>query len=619
MADAVQARLPLGYSRARKFKNAFLGVVTNPYNVIVVVAIVLLVYLIVVPLVEMITTTFELQQVDLRRFPGAQVGDFTLHHWNRLVNSNLSKALLWIPLKNSLFIAVAVSSLSILLGSLLAWLMVRSDMPFKKFFSLAVIIPYMIPSWCKSMAWITVFKNSRIGGRVGFLASLGIETPNWLAYGPIPIVLVLVIHYYAYAYLLVSAALGSLNSELEEMGEITGASKPQILKKITMPLVLPAILSSVILTFSKAMGTFGVPAYLGMKVNFNTISTTLYSTIRNRESTTGYAIALILISISSLLVFVNQKAIGARKSFATIGGKGGRPNLIKLGAWKYCITAFVVALLIVGVIGPLFILVIDTFMLRPGVYSFSNFSLHFWLGNPDFSIYEGEPGVLRNPLFWQNFKNTMLLVVITSVIAAFVGQTLGYIISRGRTKLSGKFIEQLVFVPYLIPSIAFGAIYLSMFAVARFTIPGTNFSLIPALYGTFALLVLVSVVKHLPFSCRAGISNMLQIGIELEESAAIQGSSFLTRFRRIVLPLSKRGFLSGFMLIFISIMKELDLIILVMTPAWSTLPYMAYRYASQSFEPYSNVVAVVLFLIVFIVYAVLNIGGRADIAKSMGG
>ncbi|MDR2478091.1 MAG: iron ABC transporter permease [Treponema sp.] len=617
--SSAQEALPLGYSRMRKFKNALLGVITNPYNVIVVAAIILLAYLIVVPLVEMISTTFELQQIDVRRVRGAVEGQFTLYYWSRLIKSALSKALLWIPLRNSLCVAVAVSALSIFLGSALAWLMVRSDLPLKKIFSLAVIIPYMLPSWCKSMAWITVFKNSRIGGRIGFLAALGIETPNWLAYGPIPIVLVLVIHYYAYAYLLVSAALSSLNSELEEMGEITGASKPQILRKITMPLVLPAILSSLILTFSKAMGTFGVPAFLGMKVNFNTISTTLYQTIRNRESTTGYAVALILISISSLFVFINQRAIGARKSFATIGGKGGRPNLIKLGVWKYPLAAMVIALLLIGVIGPLVILVIDTFMLRPGVYSFSNFSLHYWLGISDFSISEGEPGVLRNPLFWQNLKNTMLLVVCTSIIASLTGQILGYIVSRGRTKIAAKFIEQLAFIPYLIPSIAFGAIYLSMFAVARFTIPGTSISLIPSLYGTFTLLVLISVVKHLPFSCRAGISNMLQIGTELEESAVIQGSSFFTRFRRIVLPLSKGGFISGFMLIFISIMKELDLIILIMVPAWSTLPYMAFRYSNQNFESYSNVVVVILFLIVFMVYALLNIGGKADIAKSMGG
>jgi iron(III) transport system permease protein len=619
MMTNAQLSVPGSYSRARKIKNALLNIVTNPYNVISLVAIILLAYLIIVPLFDMISTTFELQKVDLRRFPNAQEGEFTLYYWNRLINSSLSRALLWIPLRNSLGIAVSVSVLSILLGSLLAWLMVRSDMPWKKFFSLAVIIPYMLPSWCKSMAWITVFKNSRIGGRVGFLAALGIETPNWLAYGPIPIVLVLVIHYYAYAYLLVSAALGSLNSELEEMGEITGASKLQILRKITMPLVLPAILSSVILTFSKAMGTFGVPAFLGMKVNFNTISTTLYQTVRNREATTGYAVAMILISISSLFVFLNQRAIGARKSFATISGKGGRATLIRLGIWKYPITVLVVMLLVIGVMGPLVILVIDTFMLHPGQYSLANFSLHYWIGAPDFAIYEGEPGVLHNMRFWQNLKNTMALVVCTSIIASLVGQTMGYIVSRGRTKFSGKLIEQLVFVPYLIPSIAFGAIYLSMFAVPHLTIPGTTISLIPSLYGTFTLMVLVSVVKHLPFSCRAGISNMLQIGMELEEAASIQGATFATRFRRIVLPLSKAGFVSGFMLIFISIMKELDLVILIITPKLATLPYMAYQYSGQNMEPYSNVVAVILFFIVFLVYTILNLAGKADIAKSMGG
>jgi iron(III) transport system permease protein len=620
--STVQAAEIRPYSLVRKCKNAVLNIVTNPYNVIALVAIVLLAYLIVVPLLDMISTTFELQRIDLRRFPDKDVGEFTLYYWNRLFFSSLSQALLYKPLLNSLGIAVSVSVLSILLGSSIAWLIVRSDMPGKKFFSLAVIIPYMLPSWCKSMAWITVFKNSRIGGRIGFLAAIGVETPNWLAYGPIPIVLVLVIHYYAYAYLLVSAALGSLNSELEEMGEIAGANKKQILRKITMPLVLPAILSSVILTFSKAMGTFGVPAFLGMKVNFNTISTTLYQTIRNREATTGYAVAMILISISSIFVFINQKAIGARKSFATIGGKGGRSTLIGLGPWKYLIILLLLLLLVVGVMGPLVILVIDTFMLRPGEYSLANFTFHYWGGAANPSIYEGEPGVLHNPRFWMILKNTIYLVVCTSIIASLVGQTIGYIISRTRGKLSGKFIEQLVFVPYLIPSIAFGAIYLSMFAVPHFGIPlpgGGTFYLIPSLYGTFTLMVLVSVVKHLPFSCRAGIANMLQIGIELEEAAVIQGASFMTRFRRIVLPLSKAGFISGFMLIFISIMKELDLIILIMTPTRATLPYMAFQYANQNQEPYSNVVAVILFIIVFMIYAILNLAGKADIAKSMGG
>ncbi|MDR1178890.1 MAG: iron ABC transporter permease [Spirochaetales bacterium] len=599
------------FSVTRKYKNAILNIVTNPFNVLTVLSIVLLAYLIVIPLVEMIFTTFELAPREARRIGMPQTaGGFTLYYWSRLLVSRVSRSLLWRPLLNSLAMASCVSVLSILVGSVIAWLMVRSDLPGKKFLSLIMIVPYMLPSWTKSMAWRVVFKNSRVGGQTGFLASLGIDVPNWLAYGPIPIVIVLTVHYYTYAYLLVSAALSSLNSELEEMGEISGASKIQILKKITMPLVLPAILSSFILTFSKTIGTFGVPAFLGMSVNFYTISTMLYSTAKQGEANTGYAIACILIIISSIFIYLNQKAIGSRKSFATITGKGGHSNPIRLGKFKYFIVTLLWLFILCGVVGPIIILTIDTFMLKRGVYAISNFSLHFWTGKSIDGLWGGTPGVLANPLFWTYLWNTVKLVVLTSVIAGVAGQITGYIISRSRGKWTSKLIEQLAFIPYLIPSIAFGAIYLSMFAARHL--------FIPSLYGTFALLVLVSAVKHLPFSCRSGVANMMQISVELEEAAGIAGSSFIRRLTRIVIPLSKGGLFSGIMLIFISIIKELDLLIMIITPKMKTLSILAYEYASENFDPYANVVAVIMFLMVFAVYWFANRFGKADIAKSMG-
>ena len=311
------------YSKSRRLKNQIKAVVTNPYNLIVLIAIVLLTYLIVFPLLDMISTSFTLAQKDAR-LAGGTAGSFTLYYWQRLLGSALTKQMLLQPLFNSLLIGVCVSFFAILIGSVLAWLMVRTDLPFKPFFSLAVIIPYMIPSWCKSQAWLTMFKTERIGGAPGFLMSLGINVPDWLAYGPVAIITVLSLHYYAYAYLLVSAALNSINSELEEMGEIQGAGKATILRKITFPLVLPAMLSAVILTFSKAIGTFGVINYLGSKVNFVTLSSQLYMNSKSQNTQTAFAMALIMICIASISVFVNQKLIGSRKSYATIGGKGGR-------------------------------------------------------------------------------------------------------------------------------------------------------------------------------------------------------------------------------------------------------------------------------------------------------
>ena len=605
------------YSKSRRLKNQIKAVVTNPYNIIVLIAIVLLVYLIVLPLLDMIATTFELAQRDIRAVGGGKAGDFTLYYWQRLLASELSWTMLIKPLINSLVIGVCVSVCAILLGSILAWLMVRSDLPFKKFFSLAVIIPYMIPSWCKSQAWLSMFKTARLGGAPGFMASLGLDVPEWLAYGPVAIIIVLTLHYYAYTYLLVSSALNSINSELEEMGEIQGAGKAMILRKITLPLVLPAILSAVILTFSKAIGTFGTINYLGSPVQYYTLSSQLYMNINSRDTQTGFAMAILMIIIASIAVFVNQKLIGSRKSYATIGGKGGRSTLIGLGkVGRPVITAALFVFFAVGIIMPIVILVMESFMLKEGIYSLDNFTLHYWIGESNPQIMEGLPGIFKNDEFINSLFNSLRLTLVNGVFGTIFGQLLGYITAKGRGRLHGKLVEQLVFIPYLIPSVAFGGIYLSMFSQPQ-QIFGVT--LVPALYGTFALLTLVSVVKHLPFAARAGTSNMLQISGELEEAATIEGAGFFRRFVKIVFPLSKGGFISGFMLIFVSIMKELDLIILIMTPTTSTLPYLAFRYQNGNSPQASDCVAIVMFSIVFLVYAIANLSGKADLAKSMAG
>ena len=605
------------YSKSRRLKNQIKAVVTNPYNIIVLIAVVLLVYLIVLPLLDMIATTFELAQRDIRAVGGGKAGDFTLYYWQRLLASELSWTMLIKPLINSLVIGVCVSVCAILLGSILAWLMVRSDLPFKKFFSLAVIIPYMIPSWCKSQAWLSMFKTARLGGAPGFMASLGLDVPEWLAYGPVAIIIVLTLHYYAYTYLLVSSALNSINSELEEMGEIQGAGKAMILRKITLPLVLPAILSAVILTFSKAIGTFGTINYLGSPVQYYTLSSQLYMNINSRDTQTGFAMAILMIIIASIAVFVNQKLIGSRKSYATIGGKGGRSTLIGLGkVGRPVITAALFVFFAVGIIMPIVILVMESFMLKEGIYSLDNFTLHYWIGESNPQIMEGLPGIFKNDEFINSLFNSLRLTLVNGVFGTIFGQLLGYITAKGRGRLHGKLVEQLVFIPYLIPSVAFGGIYLSMFSQPQ-QIFGVT--LVPALYGTFALLTLVSVVKHLPFAARAGTSNMLQISGELEEAATIEGAGFFRRFVKIVFSLSKGGFISGFMLIFVSIMKELDLIILIMTPTTSTLPYLAFRYQNGNSPQASDCVAIVMFSIVFLVYAIANLSGKADLAKSMAG
>ena len=597
--------------KLRLYGNRALNYIRNPQNLITVVSIILLLYLVALPLWEIFTSTFELQFRDAAK-TGLPEGSFTMRYWVTTFASQISRAMFYKPLINSLMISLSVSCIGITIGGILAWLITRTDIPMKKFFSFILVVAYMVPSWCKALAWQVLFKNDRIGGYPGmFQAITGISLPDWFSYGFVPIVVTLSLHYFVFSFLLISSALSSIGGDLEEMAEITGAKRSLILRKITFPLVLPAILSSFILTFSKAIGSFGAPAFLGLKVNYYTLSTMIYANIRNRLTTQAFTLGIVLMAVASFTVYLNQKAIGKRKSFTTIGGKSTRKNYIKLKKLKPLITALVLLFVILGVIMPLMVLVLQSVMLREGIYSLDNLTLHFWIGEGNPAIADGEAGIFHNPRIWKALFNTLRLVFLVSLIATVAGLLLGYIISRGRKKLSGRFIEQISFTPMLIPSIALSTIYLSMFSKPQF--------FLPVLYGTFALLVLISIVKYLPFAVRSGTSSMMQINTELEEAAKIEGTPWVRIFSRLILPLAKGGVFSAFLLIFISGMKELALIMLLVTPETATLTTLTYSYTESGFEQFSNAITTLIIFIIITVNFIARKVSKADISKGIGG
>ena len=592
-----------------RLKNKFLNVVKNPFNMIVLISLVILFCLIVIPLLQMVASTFTASGTkrELKRI-GAAEGEFTLYYWKYILTSTLSNAVMWEPLKNSFVIGFFTVLVSVPLGSILAWLIVRSDIPGKKLLGMLVVIPYMIPSWCKALSWLSVFRNETSGAS-GFLTGLGIAVPDWLAYGPTAIILCMSLHYYAFSYINVSSALRSINSELEEMGEICGATKPQILKSITLPLVLPSILSAVIMTFSKSIGTYGVAATLGNRIGYFTLATKMKTFMDQGPQSVGYAMSIVLIALAAIIIFSNQKIVGVRKSYATIGGKGGRSTEMKLGKGKIPLMMFLVIFMLLAMVLPMLVLVMETFQIHTGNgYGLSNLTLYNWIGTVDQAqTYTNYPGIFRNPSFGSAFWNTIKLTFITSIITALCGQFLGYITTRGRGKWYGNLTEQLVFVPYLMSGVAFSSMYCAMFWQSHW--------IIPSLYGTFTLVVLTSVVKHFPFASRSGTANMMQISMELEEAATINGASFWKKMGSIVMPLAKNGFVSGFMLTFISVAKELDLIIMMMTPEMNTLSYLAFTYSQDGMNQMADAISVCVLLFILICYIIANKFG-ADIGKS---
>ena len=594
----------------RRLKNLILNVLKNPFNMVVLVSLIILFCLIIIPLLTMISSTFTLAQGELRRVQG-HVGDFTLYYWKYILTGKLASAVLWGPLKNSFICGFFTVLVSVPLGSVLAWLMIRTDLPGKKILGLLVTVPYMIPSWTKALAWLAMFRNSTSGAN-GFLAGLGIPVPDWLAYGPIAIVLCMSMHYYAFSYIMVSGALRSINSELEEMGEIQGASKAQILRHITLPLILPSVLSATVMTISKSIGTYGVPANLGNRIGYYTLATKMRTFIDQGPQAVGYAMSIVLVLLAALIIFSNQRIVGVRKSYATVSGKGGRATLMQLGKAKKPLMVFLMVFLFLAMVVPFFVLIMETFQITTGAgYGLDNLTLYNWIGKEgEIDKYTNYVGIFRNPNFFSAFWNTIRLTLIASILTAICGQFLGYISSRGRGKWYGDLTEQMVFVPYLMSGIAFSTMYFSMFSRPHLG------GLMPSLYGTFTLIVLTSVVKHFPFASKSGTANMLSISVELEEAADIAGASFWKRMSSIIVPLAKNGFISGFMLTFISIAKELDLIIIMMTPTTQTRSYLAFTYSQDGYNQMSDAVSVCVLAFILVCYTVANRFG-ADLNKSM--
>ena len=279
MATSAVARQPL-FPRMLATSRRFIRWITSAHVILALIMLVLMFYMVIIPLYRMIMTTVIWQPRDVITVPEAEVGGLTLYHYARMLTGTLGNIYMYAPLRHSLTIATGATLLSLFIGGLLAWLVVRTDMPGRKLVNQLALVPYIMPSWTLAQARLVFFKNRLSGGTPGVFEYLvGHSPPNWLSYGPVPITICSALHYYTFFFLFVSAALMSIDSNLEEVGELMGSSRWRILRKITFPLVLPAILSGVIMTFSKVLGTFGGPNILGTPVRYYVVATMIRGSI----------------------------------------------------------------------------------------------------------------------------------------------------------------------------------------------------------------------------------------------------------------------------------------------------------------------------------------------------
>lgn len=561
----------------------------DPSALLGLALLVIFIYLIAGPVMLLLGDAVRVHFAEEARI-GAQAGSFTTYYIERATTSPISWAIYWQPLINTAQVALGAIGVSLVLGVPLGWLLSRTNLPGKRWYSTALIVPYILPSWTFALAWKTLFSNRTTGGTPSWMEAMGFAPPDWLAYGQVPITLILALHYTPFVILLFGNALRQLDSQLEDAARIMGAGQSVVARRIVLPLMLPSLVSASTLIFAKALGDFGVAYVLGVPVNYNVLATSLFRAISTGQAGMTAVLAATIVLLGIVSVVIDMRLLRHAARFQTIGAKGSMARQTDLGRWRQPANAFAMGFFLIGAAIPLTALALSTVMIQPGTFAWSNFTLAYWIGT-DLGTTALRTGILLTGEFWNAVWNSLWIVGLAAIGAGVLGLLVGVAVARSQIPGLGAVLRQITFLPYLVPGIAFAAAYLSMFAVPR--------GPVPALYGTYLILLLALLADQMPFASRAGISAMMQLGKDPEEAARIAGAGWWRRMVAIVMPIQKGALVAGILLPFISGIKGLSLVVVLAVPGTDLLTTYAIRLVDYGYTQASNAVVLMLCAIAF--------------------
>lgn len=595
-----------------KIKNKIKTYFSNPANFMLVLFFVLLLGLSIYPITAMIKEMFVVHAGIEKTLTGAKKGTFTLYHFKKLFTPDeWSLTTYYAPLKNSFLLGFCGAVLAILIGGLTAWLMTRSNLKHKKFIGALFMFPYLMPAWTLAQFWIYLFQNSEVmSGNRGIVQSLlGVCMPQWFVYGLFPCIIVNGLHFAPFAYILIGGILQNMDATLEESAQILHANRWKIVKKVTLPIVMPALLSTFLLVFSSGFASYAVPVFLGGAVRFYTLASKMKALINAGYMGQAYIIAAVMIICGIIILLINQRYTNKRRSFTTVTGKSGQVSLVDLKKANRPISAVMIVLTICFSVVPLVVFALQTIQRIPGDYSISNWTLDFWIGK-DLDAYQMGMvgGILVGKDFLLALLRLVLLSLACSVFAGTAGLFIGYaVVKNRRTKLS-KMVESMAFFPYLIPTIAFAAIYLALASTKTFSF----------LYNSFLLLVIVGGVKYMPFASRGCINSMLQVSGEIEEAAVLMRVPWYKRIFKILVPIQKTSIFSGYLLPIVSAMREVDLFALIVPNSRYMLTTMLLSFNQTGYDQYASAITLLIIVIVLVINGLSSKLTGASISQSVG-
>lgn len=585
---------------------------SKPQNVILLLFGITATFSTVAPIVAIIQDTFKIHPGTIDAHLTGKAAGYSIVNYTDLFTSKLAKTNLWTPMINTVLLAVFTCLISIVFGGLFAFLITRTNLKFKKYLSSIFIFPYIMPQWTLAVVWQNLFNSNAVTGTSnGLLASLfGFMAPKWWCQGLLPCALVLGLHYAPFAYIMIGGIFRNMDANLEEAATILDTPKWKIMTRVTLPMVKPAILSTILLVFGSAMGSYPVPHYLGL-----TTLSTKYVSMNSKYTGEASILAIIMMIFGILILGMNQMSLKSRKSYTTVTGKSGQISKINLGkVGKYLIGIVLIVITFFTSIFPILSFAIETFLPNPGDYSFlytgnlSNLTTKWWItrGNDAGALY-GQSGILFNKMIWKAFGGTMLVAICCALVAGTIGTLIGYAVSKNRRSKWANYVNNMAFLPYLMPSLAVGAAFFILFSNEKIN-----------LFNTYALLIIVGTVKYIPFASRAALNSMLQLSGEIEEAAIIQDLSWFKRMFRIIIPIQKSSIISGYMLPFMTCLRELSLFLLLCTQGFilsTTLDY----FDEMGLYAFSSAINLILIVTILICNTLVNKITGASLDEGIGG
>ena len=601
-------------SKSMKIRiNSIKTYLSKPQNVILILTGLLVTFTTIAPIVAIVRDTFQIHPGTIDQYLSGKANGYTLANYVDLFTSGLAKTNLWNPLMNTVILAIGSCTFAILFGGIFAYLVTRTNMAFKKYLSSIFIFPYIMPQWTLAVVWQNLFNSNKVTGTAdGLLASLfGIHMPAWWCLGLFPCMIVLGMHYAPFAYILIGGIFKNMDANLEEAATILDTPRWKIFARVTIPMVKPAILSTILLVAGSTIGSYPVPHYLGLPT-----LATKYVSMNDKYTGEASIIAIIMMLFGVAIMYLNQRSLHSRKSYTTVTGKSGQITKVNLGkTGRYVIAFIFVFITFFTSIFPIVSFAFETFLPNPGDYSFlytgntNNLTTKWWITSENIteSGMYGQLGILHNKTIWNAFRGTILVAVICCLTAGTIGTLIGYAVSKDRHGKLASYVNSMAFLPYLMPSVAVGAAYFILFSSGKIN-----------LFNTYLALVIVGTVKYIPFASRSSLNSMLQLSNEIEESAIIQDVPWIKRMTRIIIPIQKSSIISGFLLPFMTCLRELSLFMLLCVQGFilsTTLDY----FDEMGLYAFSSGINLILIVTILISNFVVNKITGASLDEGIGG